>query len=161
MSAPTTITILTHRSASSTRAALGQILDATREAGITVRFPPDEAEKHGLGAGDGLEVTEDLTGGCDLCVVLGGDGTILRGLREFVGTGVPTFAINFGEIGFLATVDETAEGVPRLLAGDFETVSMPALTIEVGAGPLHAAGDVSFHRLAGNRVAHLLSLIHI
>ena len=155
MSAPTALTVLTHRSADSTRSALDQILDASRAAGITVRFPSDEADKHGLSAGDGIEVSDDLTSGCDLCVVLGGDGTILRGLREFVGTGVPTFAINFGEIGFLATVDDPAEGIPRLLAGDFETVSMPALTIDLGAGALHAAGDISFHRLAGNRVAHV------
>jgi NAD+ kinase len=155
MSAPTTITVLTHRTAKNTSAALEEILAAARAGTITARFPPDEAEKHGLTAGDGIEVADDLTTGCDLCAVLGGDGTILRGLREFVGTGVPTFAINFGEIGFLASVDDAAEGIPRLLAGDFETVTMPALTIDLGVGALHAAGDVSFHRLAGNRVAHV------
>ena len=38
-------------------------------------------------------------------MVLGGDGTILRALQRYAGTGVPVFAINFGEIGFLATVE--------------------------------------------------------
>ena len=41
----------------------------------------------------------------DLCVVMGGDGTILTGLRSYAGTGVPVFAVNFGEVGFLATLD--------------------------------------------------------
>ena len=37
--------------------------------------------------------------------MLGGDGTILRALRRYAGTGVPVFAVNYGEIGFLATID--------------------------------------------------------
>ena len=41
----------------------------------------------------------------ELCVVLGGDGTILRALRRYAGTSVPVFAVNYGEIGFLATID--------------------------------------------------------
>jgi NAD+ kinase len=155
VSAPTAIGVLTHRSASSTSAALESLLDAAREAGISIRLPADEAEKHGMAARPGVEIAADLAAGCDLCVVLGGDGTILRALRTFAGTGVPTFAINYGEIGFLATVDDPGEGLPRILTGDFETLSMPALGIDTGSGPLHAAGDISFHRLAGNRVAHV------
>ena len=44
--------------------------------------------------------------------MLGGDGTILSTLRLYAGTGVPVFAINFGTIGFLATVEpeELEEG---------------------------------------------------
>ena len=54
----------------------------------------------------------------DLCVVLGGDGTILRALRRYAGTSVPVFAVNFGEVGFLATIDpdEVGDGL-RLRAG--------------------------------------------
>ena len=41
----------------------------------------------------------------DLCVALGGDGTILEALRSYAARAVPVFAVNFGEVGFLATVD--------------------------------------------------------
>ena len=41
----------------------------------------------------------------DLCLVLGGDGTILHALRRFGGTGVPVFGVNFGTVGFLAAVE--------------------------------------------------------
>ena len=46
----------------------------------------------------------------DICFALGGDGTILTALRRYAGTGVPVFAVNFGEIGFLATVDRESRG---------------------------------------------------
>ena len=46
-----------------------------------------------------------LSDDVELCVVLGGDGTILRALRRYAGTSVPVFAVNFGQVGFLATVD--------------------------------------------------------
>ena len=44
----------------------------------------------------------------DLALVLGGDGSILTALRTYAGRGVPVFALNFGEIGFLATVERRA-----------------------------------------------------
>ena len=57
--------------------------------------------------------------------MLGGDGTILRALRRYAGTSVPVFAVNFGEVGFLATIDPDEarrDGFERALAGDFEVL---------------------------------------
>ena len=69
----------------------------------------------------------------ELCVVLGGDGTILRALQSYAGTGVPVFAINFGEIGFLATVErqEAGDGIDRALRGDFELLRLPGIVVEL------------------------------
>ncbi len=43
----------------------------------------------------------------DLVVVLGGDGAILAAVRAFQETPVPTIGINFGRVGFLASVEES------------------------------------------------------
>ena len=43
----------------------------------------------------------------ELCLVLGGDGTILKALRAYAGTEVPVFGINFGTVGFLAAAEGT------------------------------------------------------
>jgi NAD+ kinase len=90
-------------------------------------------------------------------VVLGGDGTILHALRVYAATGVPVFAVNFGTVGFLAAVerDELVPGLERALAGDFETVSLPGLTVDVDTDRPIALNDVSFIRPPHGRVAEL------
>lgn len=95
----------------------------------------------------------------DLVVTLGGDGTILRALRTFAGTGIPVFSINFGQVGFLATeeADDLHLTFSRALDGDFELLEVPAVTVSVGRdGPtLFGINDISMHRQAGARVAEL------
>jgi NAD+ kinase len=97
----------------------------------------------------------------ELCVVLGGDGTILRALRRYAGTSVPVFAVNYGEIGFLATIDpdeggdNLAAALERAVTGDFEVLTLPALALETPDGPHAAINDLSIHRRQGTRVARL------
>jgi NAD+ kinase len=90
-------------------------------------------------------------------VVLGGDGTILKSLRRYAGTQVPTYAVNFGEVGFLATIDpdEVAEGFERALSGRFDVLRLPAIAVTADDLELYAINDVSVHRKAGERVAQL------
>ena len=89
---------------------------------------------------------------------MGGDGTILSGLRAYAGTEVPVFAVNFGEIGFLATVDrELAElGFRRAFAGDFEVLALPGIEATGRGGPWLAINDLAMHRQPGKRVANLM-----
>jgi NAD+ kinase len=97
-------------------------------------------------------------GGCRLVVALGGDGTILRALRTYARTGVPVFAVNFGEVGFLATIEpEQIDGAGFACAfdQDFDVLSLPAITIDTGDELLTAINDISFHRQVGGRVAQL------
>ncbi len=158
------ISVLTHGRAEETAAALERLVEHARIAGVTLRFDVEEARKHGLSAAPGLQVVEAVPRGGgkaaieeQLCVVLGGDGTILRALRRYAGTDVPVFAINFGEIGFLATVDpeELEDGLRRALSGDFELLQLPAIVLETPRGEETAINDVAIHRRAGERVARL------
>ena len=72
---------------------------------------------------EGIEFASELPADVELCLALGGDGTILRALRRYAGTDVPVFGINYGTVGFLAAAegDELAVGLERAFAGDFET----------------------------------------
>jgi len=89
----------------------------------------------------GIEVVEESP---DLAVVLGGDGTMLRSLKRFLGTGVPVIGVNFGRVGFLASMerDELESGLGKAFSGDFEVVDLPTLEAEVGGERYPAVNDV-------------------
>jgi NAD+ kinase len=159
------MTVLTHRRPPDTIAALRRLIEAGAQAGVTMRLDEEETRKHsGLVAGPGLELNAPLRDDVELCLVLGGDGTILKALRLYAGTSVPVFAVNFGEIGFLATVepDELDAGIERALSGEFELLQLPAIVLD---GPAEdgvqeqdariGINDVAIHRKVGERVAEI------
>jgi NAD+ kinase len=152
-----TATVLSHRRPSETRPAIEALVRLAREAGVVLYVDPEETRKHGLEHRDGLEVDVEGQIEVDICFAFGGDGTILTALRRYAGTGVPVFAVNFGEIGFLATVDrETARtGIEEAFAGNFEVLSLPGIALTGKEGEWLAINDVSMHRQPGNRVADL------
>ena len=152
-----TIAVFTHKRAEDTAAPLRRLIDAAGEAGEEILLSRGEAEKHGIGENAGVTVVDDPAGETDLALVLGGDGTILATLRLFAGTGVPTFAINFGAIGFLATVEPTDldEGLRLAFERRFDTMGLPALVASTSEGDEVAMNDISFHRRQNGRVAEL------
>jgi NAD+ kinase len=152
------ITVFTHRRPEDTREALERLAAAAAAAGVTLRMDEEETCKHGLQDGPGLAVNAPVRDDVELCVVLGGDGTILRALQRYSGTDVPVFAVNFGEIGFLATVEpeDIEDGIRRALHGDFELLRLPGIVLDApGGSGWTAVNDVAIHRKVGERVAQI------
>ena len=161
MSACHSVAVLSHGRPQQVAPVLQRLVAAARQGEITLHFERSEALKHGLEADRkaGIAIDPGPLADVDLCVVLGGDGTILRGLRRYAGTGVPVFAVNFGEVGFLATVEpeELDEfGFDQAFGGDFEVLPLPAITFRTAQDTVYTAiNDISFHRKVGGRVAQL------
>jgi NAD+ kinase len=155
---------MSHARAEQVAPAVEALVAAARAEGVTLRLDAEETAKHDLEGGDWIELEAPVSDDVELCIVLGGDGTILRALRRYAGTSVPVFAVNYGEIGFLATIDpheeSLADGMARALAGDFETLTLPALAVETPDGPLAAINDLAIHRRQGTRVAQLSYAVH-
>jgi NAD+ kinase len=156
--AATKVAVLyTHSSPPGTDDAVAAAVAAASAASFDLVAVPDEIEKHG-GAADGVRAVEPLPERPELCLVLGGDGTILKALREYADTGVPVFGINFGTVGFLAAAEgsDLATGLEKAFAGEYDVMSLPALEL-AGAvsGPRMAHNDVSFLRRPHARVAEL------
>jgi NAD+ kinase len=151
------ITVFTHDRVEDVARPLRRVLELARETRTEVRLPQREAEKHGVEPQDGIVLGAEPGRNTDLALVLGGDGTILSTLRLFSGREVPVFAVNFGAIGFLATVEpwELEDGVRRALAGEFDVLSLPALCAATLDADELAFNDVSFHRRPNGRVGEL------
>jgi NAD+ kinase len=135
--------------------AVRMAAEAAREAGVQLVCTSDEHEKHREAAAEIEQVPDGERP--DVCLVLGGDGSILYALRRFANTGVPVFGINFGTIGFLAAVerDQLREGLRRAYTGDYEVMDLPGLRADLPLERPVALNDVSFNRRAHGRVAEL------
>jgi NAD+ kinase len=149
--------VLTHRRPDDTREALDLLVRRAAEAGVTLAIDPEETAKHGIADGPGVSCGSELERDVELCIVLGGDGTILRALQCYAGTDVPVFAINYGQIGFLATVehDDIEAGIARAFSGEFELLHLPGIEVAFDGTPQVALNDVAIHRKVGERVAEL------
>ena len=157
MSPVTTAAVLTHRVRDVTADALDALIELARERGVELRLDAEETRKHRLEPGPLLTLDAPLDPTVDICFALGGDGTILNALRTYAETGVPVFGINFGEMGFLATVDreDARVGCIRALNGDYEVLSLPAIEVSGDGDRWLGINDISIHRQHGNRVADL------
>jgi NAD+ kinase len=148
--------LVSHSHPPATSGAVDLVADVARAAEWRLVATHEELAKHGQQAG-AVEAVESLPRQVDLCVVLGGDGSILHALRHFARSGSPVFGVNFGTVGFLAAVerDEAGEGLRRAFAGETEAIDLPGLEVEVDERSRVALNDVSFIRRPHDRVAEL------
>jgi NAD+ kinase len=150
--------VLTHNRPQQIGPTLERLIAAARSSGVRLLFDRAETAKLGLIGDDTIVVDSDGREEVDLCVALGGDGTILKGLRRYCGTPVPVVGVNFGEVGFLATLEPEeldGYGFDRMFGCDFDVLLLPAIAMETGNGGMKAFNDVSVHRKIGARVAQL------
>jgi NAD+ kinase len=101
--------------------------------GIRVRY--DERTALYASRGDGLRRAE-VPEGCDLVIVLGGDGTLLSAARAIGNREIPLFAVNLGGLGFLTaiTIDELYPELERALRGEHRIGRRKLLHAEVRRG---------------------------
>ncbi|HET8638711.1 MAG TPA: NAD(+)/NADH kinase [Solirubrobacterales bacterium] len=151
-----TAVLITHSHPPAASEAVGMVVAVARKAGWRLLATEEEIAKHGDAAA-GIEAVGSVPQSADLCLVLGGDGSILYGLRSFARTGTPVFGVNFGTVGFLAAVErgDAEDGIRRAFGGETETVNLPGLEIEVNGETRLGLNDVSFSRRPHDRVAEL------
>ncbi len=152
------IVVLTHLFTDATAAALAQLAAAADRLGVELLLPEEEAGKHPDAAALGYRtVGEDGLRTADLCLVFGGDGTILRGLSRLLGSGVPTLGVNYGNVGFLASLprDRWEDGLAKIVGGDYKVVDLLTVDVLLAGEHYSAVNDVILSRVAPRHVLQL------
>lgn len=148
---------MTHGKPATIGPALERLERVARAAGVEVLLPGEEVEKHGVG-----EPEHDLSS-ADVAVVLGGDGTMLRALHRFLGTDVPVIGVNFGRVGFLASMSEQEleQGLARVFAGEYRVEKLTTLEVRTDGAQASAINDVvALSAIRGRMVELAWSLGH-
>jgi NAD+ kinase len=109
---------------------------------------------------------EELCAAIDVCVVLGGDGTMLRAGRLVADAGIPVLGVNLGQLGFLTgfAPAEAATALEQALAGQLATSQRMRLSVTFrrhGAEPVvrTALNDAVIHQGAMARLVELNAYI--
>jgi NAD+ kinase len=101
------VLVLAHTGREEARAVATEFCRALNQHTIKVRLLKEEAADLALDIPD-LEVVEpgpDAAAGCELVLVIGGDGTILRAAELTRESGTPLLGVNLGHVGFLAEAE--------------------------------------------------------
>lgn len=112
-------------------AIVAQVVDSCAHRGIAVRMLADTSENVATGTGvESVADTPHAADGCELVLVLGGDGTFLRACQYATAADVPVLGVNLGHVGFLAESEiSSLHGVVEQIA-DHDYRVVERMTVE-------------------------------
>lgn len=130
------------------RNALEEIAHFLMDQGCEVVVEADTAANMGLNRYTAMTVA-NIGKTCDLCLVMGGDGTMLGIGRQLAQYGVPLIGINQGRLGFITDIpfENVRTALPPMLAGVYEEDHRSLMHAKVMRG-----GHCVFTALAMNDV---------
>ncbi len=97
----------------------------------------------------------------DVVVSVGGDGTMLAGVRRALAWDVPVVGFNLGTLGFLTVADpgDLEDTVGRLLAGDYEVTERMTVKATVDGRTATGVNDVVVEKVDFTRLVSLEATI--
>ena len=146
------IALVTHQVPSVAGDALQEVMLVLRRREIEVLLPPGETAKHPDLLSEGVrpccEVAREELAAADLCLVLGGDGTMLRALRLTRDLGLPVAGLNLGRVGFFTAIerDHVVDDLDRILDGEFVAHPLMGLATSLNGTGLRAVNDIVLAR---------------
>jgi len=148
MSAPRTILLVVHTGRDEATETARRVQKVLGDNGIALRVLSTEAVERGAwhpapddvrSIGVDIEVVDAdprAAEGCELVLVLGGDGTFLRAAELARNAGIPVLGVNLGRIGFLAEAEAEAidSVLEHVVARDYRVEERLTLDIMVRQG---------------------------
>ncbi len=137
---------------------VSKVVDILRKAGADVYV--DAAVMEGVSVARALSDMKKER--MDALLVIGGDGTILRAVREIPDFSIPILSVNRGVLGFLAevAVDEAETLLPALLSDEGQIEERTILCVKVMRGKKELLKSFALNEAAISQgtIARLLDL---
>ncbi|MGP3984472.1 NAD kinase [Streptomyces sp. KR80] len=129
-----TVFLLAHTGRPAAVRSAELVVQGLLRSGLGVRVLGREAADLPLpSAVELVDASQDVLNGCELLVVLGGDGTLLRGAELARASGVPMLGVNLGRIGFLAEAerDDLDKVVERVVTRSYQVEERMTIDVQV------------------------------
>ncbi len=129
-----TVFLLAHTGRPAAVRSAERVVMGLVRSGIGVRILREEAADLPVPAAvEVVEEAQQAIHGCELIIVLGGDGTLLRGADFARASGVPMLGVNLGRVGFLAEAerDDLDKVVDRVVTRAYEVEERMTLDVLV------------------------------
>lgn len=153
-----TVTLVINEAKDKARVLANKAVDILSGKGHAPLMLKEEADLIGKPE---LAADNDKLANADLLIVFGGDGTILRAVREIKGLKAPLLGVNLGTLGFLATVepDSFEIAVDKYSSGEYLLVRKKMLAWQVSKQRQllfqgHSLNDVAISRQGNQRIIH-------
>ena len=158
------VLLVTHDTRPEARDLATTFARALQACAIDVRVCDDDMlASHGHGDWTVVPADERAADGADLVVVLGGDGTILRGAERARHGDVPLLGVNLGHVGFLAEAEREAvdDVVNAIVERQWHVEERTALDVSVVVGGTvvdrtWALNEVSLEKASRERMVDVL-----
>ncbi len=165
---PREVLLVAHTGRASIAATARRVAEVLAGGGIGLRVLEDEADRTGMrGAGSGPApagpgvrvVPHDhrAAAGCEMVIVLGGDGTFLRAAELAWYAEVPVLGINLGRIGFLAEAeaDHLDEALGSVIRGEYRIEHRMTLDVRLCAGEVTESAGWALNEVSIERGRHV------
>ena len=145
------IALVLHPSRPEAHQLAGEIIAALAQRSISV-ITSSEIELSGVTKVKEDEIKSSIRS-CELVLVLGGDGTILRGAEIAHGSETPVLGINLGHVGFLAQIKKptVAQLVESIVAKNYKVERRMTLAYEVFRGEAKVTAGWALNEVAVER----------
>lgn len=142
-----------------------QMAQRLQVRGVEVCVASDDAAEWSATAVSAAVVAADehAADGCQVVLVLGGDGTILRAAERARASGTPVIGVNLGHVGFLAEAEpeDVSAVLEAVIEGRWQVEDRLALDVRVldphaGAQSTWALNEVSIEKRARERMIEVV-----
>lgn len=155
------VLLLAHTGRREAVAAARTMVTRLQAAGIVVRAPKIEAEQLAMPGVEAVAAEPEAAAGCELAVVLGGDGTLLRAAELTREAGVALLGVNLGHVGFLAEAErgQLSTVADRVVERDWTVEERMTIDVIARAGGTELASTWALNEASIEKVDRMVEVI--